>query len=217
MQNTAPLWISHPPWMWESIFVSVIVVFLGVVIFHSLRPKFIKLHGWKSPVYSVRAACSTILQLTYMSLALIVLLLPWWWLSVLIAYPFDRSADNNSVSLLPTAVFFAGLILLYSVYIIRGFMGTHHNRKFRDQQLTDEEPPSAPKRVAVVGAGMAGLVAAKELKEEGHEVVVFEKTNSWGGVWASSKKCGGRSWNSTITSTGALNCLLYTSPSPRDS
>jgi len=133
---------------------------------------------------------------------------------VLIAYPFDRSADNNSVSLLPTAVFFAGLILLYSVYIIRGFMGTHHNRKFRDQQLTDEEPPSAPKRVAVVGAGMAGLVAAKELKEEGHEVVVFEKTNSWGGVWASSKKCGGRSWNSTITSTGALNSTLSDSPVP---
>jgi dimethylaniline monooxygenase (N-oxide forming) len=36
-------------------------------------------------------------------------------------------------------------------------------------------------RVAIIGAGMSGLVAAKELLDEGHEVVVFEKELVLGG------------------------------------
>ena len=36
---------------------------------------------------------------------------------------------------------------------------------------------------AVVGAGAAGLAAAKELQDEGHKVDVFEKSHSVGGVW----------------------------------
>ena len=50
------------------------------------------------------------------------------------------------------------------------------------------EPSSAPParrvaRVAVVGAGAAGLAAARELKAEGHAVVVFEQAREVGGVW----------------------------------
>lgn len=37
--------------------------------------------------------------------------------------------------------------------------------------------------VAVIGAGMAGLVAARELKREGHQVIVFEKSDRLGGTW----------------------------------
>ncbi|CAL1401391.1 unnamed protein product [Linum trigynum] len=48
-------------------------------------------------------------------------------------------------------------------------------------------PPPVPspssRRVAVIGAGAAGLVAARELRREGHEVVVFEKNNQVGGIW----------------------------------
>ena len=36
---------------------------------------------------------------------------------------------------------------------------------------------------AVIGAGAAGLVAARELVLEGHHVTVFEKGSSTGGVW----------------------------------
>jgi monoamine oxidase len=44
------------------------------------------------------------------------------------------------------------------------------------------EPRSAaPKRVVVIGAGLAGLVAALELKRQGHEVVVLEAQNRVGG------------------------------------
>jgi dimethylaniline monooxygenase (N-oxide forming) len=37
--------------------------------------------------------------------------------------------------------------------------------------------------VAVIGAGPSGLVAAKELQQEGHRVTCFEKTDSVGGIF----------------------------------
>ncbi|XP_026394348.1 flavin-containing monooxygenase FMO GS-OX-like 3 isoform X2 [Papaver somniferum] len=39
------------------------------------------------------------------------------------------------------------------------------------------------RKVAVIGAGPAGLVASRELRREGHEVVVFERNNQVGGTW----------------------------------
>jgi dimethylaniline monooxygenase (N-oxide forming) len=43
------------------------------------------------------------------------------------------------------------------------------------------------KRVCVIGAGLAGLAAAKVLKQDGFEIVVFEKEGELGGVWAASR------------------------------
>ncbi|GJS44265.1 flavin monooxygenase-like, FAD/NAD(P)-binding domain protein [Tanacetum coccineum] len=40
-----------------------------------------------------------------------------------------------------------------------------------------------PLKVAVIGAGLCGLIAAQELEREYHEVVVFEKSNQLGGIW----------------------------------
>ncbi|MCL7027873.1 hypothetical protein MKW94_005687 [Papaver nudicaule] len=39
------------------------------------------------------------------------------------------------------------------------------------------------RKVAVIGAGAAGLVASRELRREGHEVVVFERSDRVGGIW----------------------------------
>ncbi|CAA7044017.1 unnamed protein product [Microthlaspi erraticum] len=39
------------------------------------------------------------------------------------------------------------------------------------------------RHVAVIGAGAAGLVAARELRREGHSVVVFERQKQVGGTW----------------------------------
>ena len=41
--------------------------------------------------------------------------------------------------------------------------------------------PGPRKRVVVIGAGLAGLVAAYELKHQGHDVVVLEAQNRVGG------------------------------------
>ncbi|CAM6093325.1 unnamed protein product [Calypogeia fissa] len=49
--------------------------------------------------------------------------------------------------------------------------------------LEAEGMTSSSCRVAVIGAGAAGLVAARELVREGHEVVVFEQGQEVGGVW----------------------------------
>lgn len=50
-------------------------------------------------------------------------------------------------------------------------------------------PPVSPissKRVAVIGAGAAGLVTAHELRQEGHAVVVLERENQLAGTWVYS-------------------------------
>ncbi|KAM7257292.1 hypothetical protein ACFE04_013033 [Oxalis oulophora] len=43
--------------------------------------------------------------------------------------------------------------------------------------------PLASRHVAVIGAGAAGLVTARELHREGHKVTVFERQNQVGGTW----------------------------------
>jgi cation diffusion facilitator CzcD-associated flavoprotein CzcO len=43
---------------------------------------------------------------------------------------------------------------------------------------------SVGRRVCVIGAGIAGLVTAKVLRDDGFHVVVFEKLPTIGGVWA---------------------------------
>jgi len=52
-----------------------------------------------------------------------------------------------------------------------------------DSSDGDAFDPGKVKRVAVLGAGVAGLQAAQQLKLAGKEVVVFEKSSGVGGVW----------------------------------
>ncbi|KAL0550360.1 hypothetical protein IC582_014868 [Cucumis melo] len=44
------------------------------------------------------------------------------------------------------------------------------------------------RRVAVIGAGAGGLVTARELGREGHQVVVFERNTRIGGTWVYSSE-----------------------------
>jgi len=46
-------------------------------------------------------------------------------------------------------------------------------------------------KIAVVGAGFAGLASAKALREFGHDVTVFDKTPDVGGVWSASRRYSG--------------------------
>ena len=55
--------------------------------------------------------------------------------------------------------------------------------------LTNDLPRSRPKRVIVVGAGMAGLVAAHELLRAGHDPIILEAQSRVGGrVYDASAK-----------------------------
>ena len=42
---------------------------------------------------------------------------------------------------------------------------------------------------AVIGAGAAGLVTARELLREGHHVTVFEQNDTIGGIWNYQEEC----------------------------
>jgi cation diffusion facilitator CzcD-associated flavoprotein CzcO len=53
------------------------------------------------------------------------------------------------------------------------------------------------KTVAVVGAGIAGLVTAKTLAQDGFEVCVLEKDAALGGTWAASRTYPGLRTNNT--------------------
>ena len=44
----------------------------------------------------------------------------------------------------------------------------------------------APDAQAIIGAGAAGLVSARELLREGHQVKVLERGSDLGGIWVYS-------------------------------
>ncbi|HEV3171874.1 MAG TPA: NAD(P)/FAD-dependent oxidoreductase [Actinocrinis sp.] len=46
-------------------------------------------------------------------------------------------------------------------------------------------------RIAIIGAGVAGLVTAKVLTQAGHEVRIFEKAPDVGGVWSRTRRYPG--------------------------
>merc|ERR1712217_544951 len=52
---------------------------------------------------------------------------------------------------------------------------------FEDECAREES--AAVKRVAIIGAGVAGLQTARQLVEAGIECIIFEKAQDVGGVW----------------------------------
>jgi hypothetical protein len=68
-------------------------------------------------------------------------------------------------------------------------------------------------KIAVIGAGFAGLSTAKILKALGHEVTVYEKDREVGGVWAASRRYPGLT-TQNVRSTYALSDFPYPSDYP---
>ncbi len=63
------------------------------------------------------------------------------------------------------------------------------------------------KRIAVIGAGVSGLVTIKELLEQGHEPVCFEQAGSLGGVFRFGEQDGVVWQSCRLTSSGLLTAF----------
>ena len=66
-------------------------------------------------------------------------------------------------------------------------------------------------RIAIIGAGVAGLVTAKVLLQAGHDVRVFDKTPDVGGVWSRTRRYPG-----LTTQSPKAQYSLSDFPMPRD-
>jgi cation diffusion facilitator CzcD-associated flavoprotein CzcO len=66
-------------------------------------------------------------------------------------------------------------------------------------------------RVAIIGAGVAGLATAKVLTQAGHDVEVFEKAPDVGGVWSQTRRYPG-----LTTQSPKAQYSLSDFPMPRD-
>ena len=77
-------------------------------------------------------------------------------------------------------------------------------------------------KIAIIGSGLAGLTAAVNLVDEGHEVEIYESRSFWGGKVGSWEDKDGNhiEMGLHVFFYNYANlfklCLLYTSPSPRD-
>lgn len=72
--------------------------------------------------------------------------------------------------------------------------------------------PSYPKRkIAIIGAGFAGLSACRYLRDFGHDVTVYEKVGDVGGVWSAS-----RTYPGVRTQNGKDTYHLSDHPMPKD-
>jgi dimethylaniline monooxygenase (N-oxide forming) len=67
------------------------------------------------------------------------------------------------------------------------------------------------KKIAVIGAGLSGLAAAKAFKARGHDVVGFEQSTDLGGVWEPS-----RSYPGVHTQTSKSLYRYSDAPMPQD-
>lgn len=54
------------------------------------------------------------------------------------------------------------------------------------------KPTSSPKKVLVVGGGLAGMEAARTLAQRGHKVLLYERSQELGGQWNIASKVKGK-------------------------
>src|SRR5690606_19093520 len=77
--------------------------------------------------------------------------------------------------------------------------------------ITDARPRArTPMKIAVVGAGFAGLASAKILAEFGHPAVVFDTAPDVGGVWRATRRYTG-----LYTQNNKGSCSFSDLPMPK--
>ncbi|KAF2596397.1 hypothetical protein F2Q68_00007160 [Brassica cretica] len=86
---------------------------------------------------------------------------------------------------------------------------------------SSEASRNRSKKVCVIGAGPSGLVSARELRKEGHKVVVMEQNNDVGGQWLYQPNVKEEDPLGSVPTNGALkvHSSIYSSlrlTSPRE-
>lgn len=82
------------------------------------------------------------------------------------------------------------------------------------QQANRRKHLDSAKRVAVIGAGPAGLAAAKCLREAGHSVQGFERSSGIGGIWNSGADSSRVYANTLMTSSKFVTSFSDFPPDP---
>lgn len=79
------------------------------------------------------------------------------------------------------------------------------------------------KKVCIIGGGVSGITSAVCMVEEGHDVHIFEKDHTWGGVWQFSagkrtdnEEFSGQVWQNLITTSSAYITSFSSFPPPME-
>ena len=102
--------------------------------------------------------------------------------------------------------------VLTGIVLLSIFLYVLNRRELKDNRAVEEVAntvdTTVKKTVAVIGGGVAGIVAAKEAMEEGHEVVVYEQASCFGGVWNSGDSLSKRTTGRTFSSSSRHNSFF---------
>jgi len=148
------------------------------------------------------------IMLVVLSVILYVHFLPIWWAcsfgaSVLITIFGELFGTHGTIA---WTIFFAGVAHWT-------FTAWKQSWDYTAKVTRLANKPAGPKRkVGVVGAGLSGIAAAKELIQDGHEVEVFEKQPDFGGIWNAAMKFG--VWDHTLSTSSRLHTMFSDLPIP---
>ncbi|MFH1382400.1 MAG: FAD-dependent oxidoreductase [Chloroflexota bacterium] len=89
---------------------------------------------------------------------------------------------------------------LHRTYTLKPLSCTVNPALARDQEYQDKlKPVAAPKKVMVIGGGLAGMEAALVAAQRGHQVTLYEKADKLGGQWNVACMEKDKSFFSTVT------------------
>lgn len=87
--------------------------------------------------------------------------------------------------------------------------GTFQEAQELSDYIKNSPRPQTPKTVAVIGAGLAGLSAAKYLSDAGHKPVVFEGRDVLGGKAWLRHICSNTPTSPCISEQRVMNCRCF--------
>jgi len=132
--------------------------------------------------------------------------LPIWWACSLVAHliVLVLGEDYGTSNTIAWTIFIVGVVHAFVTEWRRSWAYTDKVTKLAAKR------PASKKRVGVIGAGLSGIVTAKELLLDGHEVDLFEKNHDIGGLWNGGMKFG--VWDHTISTSSRIHTMFSDFP-----